>query len=74
MAIVSVVNELLGHHSDAELVAYIYTLVKNVDNAMTRALSEGKPEIMWAASGELARARELLKGLKTRNEDRLAQR
>lgn len=73
MAKIDIVAEILSKHNDAEVIDHLYTVLRGVTSNYKTAIDTNTPEVLFGNLGDLVLATEILKGMKKRNDDRLAQ-
>lgn len=71
---INVVEDMLAKHSDAEIIEYLYNEITEVARTYKLTSDNKLPaEYIWAATYNVYEAREILKALHKRNQERQAQ-
>lgn len=73
MAKIDIVAEMLARHNDTEVIDHLYAVLRGVTSNYKTAIDTNTPEVLFGNLGDLVLATEILKGMKKRNDDRLAQ-
>lgn len=69
---INMIGEALDKHTDAELIAHMYGLMTGISKNYSIALEKGHSEVLWANLGDISLVTGMLKAMKKREEDRVA--
>lgn len=71
---INIVEDMLAKHNDAEIIEYLYNEISEAARAYKLTADNKLPaEYIWAVTHNVYEAREILKALHKRNQERLAQ-
>lgn len=73
MSKINVVEEMLGRHSDAEVVEHLERIMAGVVKNYRIALEKNAPEILWGNLGDIEFVYSTLLAIRKRDQERLAQ-
>ena len=70
---INIVDDMLTRHSDDEIIEYLYNILTDTSKKFEVSLEQDAPEYLWTAHPNIEVAREILKKMRKRNEERRIQ-
>lgn len=69
---IDIVKELLGNHSDEEIIAYLDSVATGIVKNYKVAASANQPQLLFGNLGDVTMVATILRAMKNRNEAREA--